>query len=198
MADRKELDGIKCPYKEKGFVVFVGALRFSKLVWQYCPAQDKGQYLKTKKLQMLVCIQCEGCGDADVYCWHWDVGRPGSNKEINEQRHQCWHSHIRSKTSCPNSFSFAYKMCRKLDRIGRTSYIIPTRWQHLSDLAHILQTNKGLGRIQRKMFQQNKIIYQKGYRMFIWVFQSHFEILRREMSEWKIDDIVVTAENYAI
>lgn len=44
--------------------------------------QDEGQYLNRKD-GCLASIQFEAWCDVDLYCWHWNVGRAGTNNGIN-------------------------------------------------------------------------------------------------------------------
>lgn len=60
----EELDDVEPCYQRKGFPGCVGAIEFSKLFWNSCRSQDKGQYLSKKDLK-LASIQCEAWYDPE-------------------------------------------------------------------------------------------------------------------------------------
>lgn len=82
VADVRRAWWIQQWYHDKGFPGCVGTIDFSKLFWEICTVKDKGQYLNTKELTKLTYIQCEAWCDADLYCWHWNVGGQTTKNDI--------------------------------------------------------------------------------------------------------------------
>ena len=185
----QEMEHIQRRYEEKGFPGCVGALDCSKLFWKNCPVQDKGQYLNSKESGKLASIQCEAWCDADLYCWHWNVGRPGTNNDINVL--------LRSrliKDIFSGRFNFKFPNPYRIIPSGqdrRQAYLlcdsIYPEWPLFSK--PIQNTNV---RKERKYSRIQEAARKDVERLF-GVVQSRFEILRRELRKWELDDVVTIA-----
>lgn len=185
-----ELDEIQRRYVAKGFPGCVGALDCSKLFWKNCPAQDKGQYLNTKESTKLASIQCEAWCDADLYCWHLNVGRPGTNNDINVLTRSRLLKDIMS-----GRFQMRLDTAFKIIPGGQERRLLYFLVDSIyPDWPIFSKPIKDSDDPRERRFSRMQESARKDIERFFGVLQSRFEILRREFRKWEIDDIISIAE----
>jgi hypothetical protein len=189
-----ELADIEQQYDGLGFPGCVGALDCMKIFWKNCPFGEKGQRLNSKDSTKLACIQAEAWADHDLYCWHWNVGRPGTNNDINVlTRSRLFKDIITGR--------FQFKLTEDYE-------IIPNgrQWKYLylltdgiyPDWPMFSKSIKGATDRNVRKFSKLQESVRKDVECLFGVLQSRFEILRREIRCWELDDIISIANTCMI
>ena len=181
-----ELQDISERYSRRGFPGCGGALDCMKLFWKNCPIQLKGQHLNHYESHKMACVQAEAWADEDLYCWHWNCGRPGTNNDINVlMRSRLFKDMISER------FIFRGTMDYNILPTGR----VWTRMYLLSDGIYpnwgmFAKPIKGGETVEERRYSGNQEAVRKDVERLFGVLQSRFEILRREMRGWDVEDVV--------
>lgn len=127
-------------YEKKGFSSWVAAI-YSKLFWKNCPTQDKRRYLNSKCSKM-ASMYCGAWCESDLYCWHFNVVRLGTNNDISVRM---WSQLLKDVDFRRFSFRLTRSYCIMQDGVERTlqyflrDLIIPS-WPLLKNQSDMRQT----------------------------------------------------------
>lgn len=185
----EELDGIEEKYADRGFPGCVGCVDCCKLVWKNCPTALKGQYHNSKDGK-LATISVEAWSDGDLYIWHWNAGRCGTNNDITMVEVSPLFQDI---LGCQYKFRLSRKY--KIVDGGRERdmpyYLVdgiypdwPLFVKPIHDAeeeSHVVYTKRQEGT-------------RKDVERLFGVFQTRFAVMRRESMLWASDDVVSVSE----
>lgn len=169
--------------------VVSGCLRLidcSKIFRKICTAQEKVQYTNIKERRSLP-IQCEFWCETDLYCSNWNVGRAGTNYDINVL--------IRSRL-----FNDIFPLVvRSLDS-ERCIVCYPRgRRENLPIYWHILFTLNGcyfskplkyINFKEGKKSSRRQEDAREDVERLLGVLKTRFQIIRREFMMWKLEEVI--------
>lgn len=188
-----ELVYIERKYKREGCPWCVGSIDCSKLFWKNCTAQDKGQYLNIKGGR-LASIQCEAWCDEDLHFWHWNVGRVGTNNYINVL--------IRSRLLKDIFSGLLQLRFREVYRVllegtvRNLSYLLAD--SIYPDWALFSKPINHTDVEEEKKFSRRQESARKDVERLFGVLKTTFQILRRELMMWELDDVISVAQTCII
>lgn len=190
---QEELNEVEKKYEKKRCLGCVGAIDCSDLIWKNCRTQDKGQYLNTKESK-LASIQCEAWCDADLYCWHWNVGWSGTNNDLNViMRSRLLKGIMYGRLT----FRLPRSYCVMPNGKERTMpYLLGDRIY--PDWPIIIKSIKESTNENECQCSENKEGPRKDIERLSGVFNRQFKIPWREIRAWELGDVVNIADTCII
>lgn len=183
-----ELRDIEQRYADKGFPGCIGAVDCMHLHWKNCPQAYKGQYHNPKDGK-LATISCEALCDSDLYCWHWFVGRCGTNNDI---------------TVADNSplFIDIFNGSRKMKfEEGYTINGVKRYWLLYvladgiyPDWCIFAKPNHAPLNEKESYYSSRQEAQRKDIERFFGVLQGRFKILRHELFEWSDEMVILISD----
>lgn len=183
---KQELSDIVNGYNGVGLPGCAGAIDCIKLYWKNCPFFDKGQYLNTKESTKLATISCEAWCDNDLYCWHWYPGRAGTNNDLTVLYSSPLFRDIMNGYFKMESQP-TYKITSKGEERSMFYLLVDgiyPSWPFLVKPIHTATST------EVAFFSSIQEAKRKDIERLFGVLQARFAILRRELKQWDIIDIL--------